>query len=40
MKCRFGFRRVRYKGIERNRFDWRLRATAYNLARALSLAPA
>ena len=40
VKFRCGFRRVRYKGIERNRFDWRLRAAAYNLARALSLAPA
>jgi IS5 family transposase len=33
-----GYRAVRYKGIVRNQFDWRLRAAAYNLARALSLA--
>lgn len=38
MKTQFGYRRVRYRGRERNEFDCVMTVTAANIKRSLSLA--
>lgn len=40
LKQRMGWRRVRYRGVERNATDLRLMSLVHNFAHALSLAPA
>ena len=40
MKQQLGYRRVRYRGLERNAFDFTLTITACNIKRSLSLANA
>lgn len=39
LKCGYGLRRMRYRGLSANRFHFDLVAIAYNLRRAAAITP-